>query len=193
MDRENEPHDCPICDEEIAHLQEAVANSNGIERAEALMELGMAALFGGRDELALASFGACRDLVSGGDYLELESAALFRESCTLAVLGRFDEAIDQVTKAKAICEEEHDLDHLSLCEWREGTYYLDKGDVARARELITSARNRYLTINRLAMASMCELDLQNIEKKRRPIAKRQASRPSGRKADWNHGRGKRRR
>lgn len=158
-----EPECCPDCEETIRELQKLVAKSEGTDRAYALFELGSAALFTGRDELALASFGACLEILPPGEDPSLESEALFKESCVLAILERQQEAIEAVSRAKKICKALGHSEHLALCEWREGVYHAELGETQIARRLLKAARDRFLKIRRPAAAALCELDLHNIE------------------------------
>lgn len=158
----DDSHYCELCDNSIAQLQQSVASTEGLDRARALIQLGDAAIFSLRDDLALASFGACLDLVADGDAPDIQCAALYKESCVLAAIGRYDDAIERITKAESICERLGDLEHLSLCEWRHGMYLQDLGETAPALKLIKGARDRYLELDLLAMATMVEHDLQMV-------------------------------
>lgn len=151
--------DCAACEESIRHLQKLVATTEGIDRARALIELGDAAHIALRLDLALASFGACVDLLPEGKFADLECQAIFKESCVLAELRLYDEAIERVSTAKEISKRQGDLEHLSLCEWKQGVYCACLGREAEAFELISGARDRYLELMRPGMAALVELDL----------------------------------
>lgn len=167
---------CEACDVSIRHLQKLVATTEGIDRARALLDLGMAAFVALRLDLALASFGACLDLLSPGESVDLECEALFKESCVLAEMERYDEALESVSRAKAICEREGDLEHLSLCEWRQGVYCASAGQQTEALELISAARDRYLQLLRPAMAALAELDLEATSRQDNRARTRKSSR-----------------
>lgn len=160
--KELRDHSCDACDEAIRQLQKLVATTEGIDRARALMDLGMAALIGWRLDLALASFGASLDLLPPGEFPDLEREALYKESCVLAEMGRYDEAIERVSRAKAMCERGGDLEHLTLCEWREGTYFASVGRMEEGLELIATSRDRYLALLQPEMAALCQLDLEHL-------------------------------
>lgn len=170
----DDSHYCELCDNSIGELQKNVAGTEGLDRARALIQLGDAAIFSLREDLALASFGACLDLVADGEAPDIECAALYKESCVLAAMGRYDDAIQRITKAESICERLGDAEHLSLCEWRHGMYRYDQGDTRQALELIKTARDRYLELDLVAMATMVEHDLQMVrtEDKRKPNGQR---------------------
>lgn len=151
--------DCEACEESIRHLQKLVATTEGVQRARALIVLGDAAHIALRLDLALASFGACLDLLPSGEWANLECQAIFKESCVLAEMRLYDEAIERLTKAKAICSRQGDLEHLSLCEWKQGVYCASLGRETEAIKLISAARDRYLELQRPGMAALVELDL----------------------------------
>ncbi len=150
---------CEACEDSIRDLQKLVATTEGVDRARALIGLGDAAVIGLRLDLALASFGACLDLLPAGEFADLECQALFKESCVLAELEQYEEAIERVARAKAIAKRQGDLEHLSLCEWRQGVYCACIGRETEALELISDARDRYLELLRPGMAALVELDL----------------------------------
>lgn len=173
-------HSCEACNSAIRDLQMLVAGTEGIDRARALVELGDAAVVGFRLDLALASFGGCLDLLPEGEFPDLESQALFKESCVLAEMGRFEEAIESIAKARTICRHQRDLEHLSLCEWREGVYWASIERTQNALELIAAARDRYLDLDLPAMAALVELDLQKATEEdgvRKPRSRRRRKGP----------------
>ncbi len=151
--------ECEVCEESIRHFQKLVATAEGVDRARALIELGDAAHIAFRLDLALASFGACRDLLPSDDFADLQCQAIFKESCVLAEQGLFAMAIERLSEAKAICTRQGDLEHLSLCEWKQGVFCASLGRETEAIELISAARDRYLELQRPGMAALVELDL----------------------------------
>lgn len=174
-----EPAHCEICEEEIRHRQKQVATTQGIERARALLDLGMAAFVGYRLDLALASFGACLDLIDQEAFPDIACEALFKESCVLAEMGRFDEAIERLSRAREISDEEGNLEHVALCWWTEGNYLTSYGRTGEARERLTAARDLYLQLDGPAMAALCERDLKDLTAPRKRVRKSNSPRRGG--------------
>lgn len=172
-----EPAHCEICEEEIRHLQKQVATTEGTERARTLLELGMAALVGYRLDLALASFGACLDLIDQEVFPDIACEALFKESCVLAEMERYDEAIESLSKAREISYEEGDLEHVALYFWTEGNYLTSYNRKDEAYECITAARDLYLDLDQLAMAALCERDLKDLTAPPKRVRKTKTSGP----------------
>jgi tetratricopeptide (TPR) repeat protein len=160
MAKRKKESDCEACENAIRELQRLVAQTEGIDRARALILLGDAATMNFRAELALAAFGAALDLLPTGEFPDLESEALFKESCALAGLERFEEALQRVRAAKSICESQNDDAHLALCEWRQGMYCAELARNVEAVALIERARDRYRSLPGFEDMVVCvELDL----------------------------------
>lgn len=77
-----------------------MATTKGIDRASTLIDLGLAAVIGWRLDLALACFGASLGLLPPDEFPDLEREALYKESCVLAKMGRYDEAIERVSRPR---------------------------------------------------------------------------------------------
>lgn len=174
-----EPESCELCEEAIRHLQKRVAVTEGTERARALLDLGMAAFVAYRLDLALASFGACLDLIDRELFPDIASEALFKESCVLAEMERLDEAIESLSRAREISHEEGDVEHVALCWWTEGNYLTCYGRKDEARERITWARDLYLELDQPAMAALCERDLKDVTAAPKRLRKPKSSRQDG--------------
>lgn len=171
-----EPEHCELCEEAIRHLQKRVATTEGVERARALLDLGMAAFVAYRLDLALASFGASLDLIDQEVFPDVASEALFKESCVLAEMGRLDEALESLSRAREISDKEGDVEHVALCWWTEGNHLGSSDRKDEARERIVAARDLYLDLDQPAMAALCERDLKDLTAPPKRVARPKTSR-----------------